>query len=186
MRFALLVPLLACTACLSSPESTHGVEPVGIGIDGTTPVPAGAPRDEAHLALASLVGSWSVTITGSDGSGVGGGEAALSMVHGGRFLRLDLDLVLREAAVRSSGHLGYDPLTSTWQALWLSDLSDRMSLLEGRGNLDRGVRLAGEQAGVRGRSVITLEGPNRLVVRAYGAGTDGRDVLLRTSEYLRK
>ena len=178
--------MLLCTACLSSPEPTHGVEPIGIGVDGESPVPVEELTGEVHRTLASLVGAWDVTITASEGSAVGGGAAALSLVHGGRFLRLDLDLLVREAQVRSTGHLGYDPSRDAWQALWLSDLSDRMSLLEGRGSLARGVRLSGEEAGVRGRSVITLESPDRLVVRTYGVGADGRDALIRTSEYLRR
>ena len=117
---------------------------------------------------------------------IGVGEATLEAVHGGRFLRLTVNLSLEGRTVDLTGHLGYDRAGGEWQALWLSDLSTGMSLLRGTGELGRGVSLVGVRGGLRGRSVLTVSGPDRFRVETYGPGEDGRERLLRRSDYLRR
>ena len=60
-----------------------------------------------------------------------------------------------------------------------------MSLLSGGGALERGVQLVGQRGGVRGRSVLTVEGPDAFRLETFGPGPDGRERLLRTSRYVR-
>jgi len=179
MRHAALAPLLlvSCLTPLSPPSRPY--------LPVVDPGPAAAPV-EAHEALASLAGSWAVTVTapGQDAP-VGGGSARIEALHGGRYLRLEVALDLDGRPLVLTGHLGHDAERGEWQALWLSDLSTGMSLLSGGGDLERGVQLVGQRGGVRGRSVLTVEGPDAFRLETFGPGPDGRERLLRTSRYVR-
>ena len=42
-----------------------------------------------------------------------------------------------------------------------------------------------DRGGVRGRSVLTGEGPDAFRLETFGPGPDGRERLLRTSRYVR-
>jgi hypothetical protein len=180
MRAALVALSLGLTGCLDVPPPAPTPGP------GAVPGTAGTPG-EPHVALAELAGDWRVTVTtpGQE-QPLGGGTATLESLHQGRFLRLTVDLTLGAQPVSLTGHLGYDRGSGEWQALWLSDLSTGMSLLRGTGELARGVSLAGVRGGLRGRSVLTVHGPNRFRVETFGPGGDGRERLLRRSDYVRR
>jgi Protein of unknown function (DUF1579) len=174
--------LLLVAACAAPPPSTSPA-PVAPTLPGNSAQGPGP----AHSQLAALEGDYAVTVTspGRDAP-VGEGSARLSSLHGGRFLRLEVQLELEGTPVRLTGHLGFDGASQEWQALWLSDLSTGMSLLRGRGQLEQGVHLRGEQAGVSGRSILRVRTPTGFSLATYGRGPDGRERLLRTSTYVRK
>lgn len=178
MRALLAASLLGLVACLSTPAPSSGAEVV----PGAAELPG-----EQHHDLAALAGDWQVTVTApGEAEPLGAGWAQIESLHDGRFLRLTVHLVLGGQSMTLTGHLGHDRESGEWQALWLSDLSTGMSLLRGRGDLARGVNLVGVRGGVRGRSVLTVSGPNEFGVETHGPGPDGGERLLRRSDYVRR
>lgn len=173
----LLLPLLC--ACLSTEPPLREAGP-------SEGVPHSQPEVlPQHRGLEGLAGDWRVEVEGQDSQAVGAGTAVLSSLHGGRILRLELKLSLEGQATHMTGHLGYDGESGLWQAIWFSDASTEMSLLEGRGELGTGVHFIGERRGIRGRSVLTVPGPDTFTVEAYIPAAGGGDLLLRRSSYVR-
>lgn len=176
---ALALSLLSLAACLTSPPPPPA-----------PPVPPAGTGEElapAHRELRALAGDWEVTVTAPGREApLGSGRARLVPLHGGRFLRLEVELELQGRPLTSTGHLGHDTRMREWQALWLSGVSNGMALLRGRGDLERGVDLVGELRGVRGRSRLRLVGPDELRVETFGPGPDGGERLLRTTTYVRR
>lgn len=163
-----LLFLLFAPGCLSRPPADVNAIPA---------VPEGA----GVSPFQGLAGEWWVTVEGPRGEEVGRGEAVTEVVLGGATLRLEVRLQLGDKALAMIGYWSQDPSSGRWQSLWMNDLYPRMSLLEGSGSLQDGVRLAGEAGGVRGRSEVRLEGSGELVTETYGPSG-----LLRRTRYLRK
>ena len=176
--------LLLLSGCLST-------EPGALG-----GLPAGAEQADPgallpqHHALAALGGDWRVEVASlhprsGEALSSGAGTARISALHGGRILRLELELDLGGGLTLLTGHLGYDQEMGLWQAIWFSDSSTGMTLLEGRGELASGIHLHGERGGVSGRSVLEVKGPDMSTMEAYVPAAGGGDALLRRSSYFR-
>ena len=143
--------------------------------------------DPAQVALEPLAGEWHVTVeVPGRGSPIGRGEAHLSWVHAGLFLRWEVFLELDGQELELTGYLGHDRARDRYQALWLSDLASGMTLLEGRGDLaGSGLVLGGVSAEAAGQSRMRLTDPDTLVVESFGLDAGSRAVLLRRTTYRR-
>lgn len=143
--------------------------------------------DSAQAALDPLAGDWQVTveIPGREDP-IGRGEARLSWVHAGLFLRWEVTLELDGQDLQLTGYLGHDRTRDRYQALWLSDLASGMTLLEGRGDVQgKGIVLGGVSSEAAGQSRLRLTDPDTLVVESFGLDADERAVLLRRTTYRR-
>jgi len=139
-----------------------------------------------HAALARLAGDWVVAVEDGRGQRIGEGSAHLAMLHGGRFLEIDLELVLAGRPARATGWVGYDREAREHQALWISDLETGMSLMHGEGSLGgSGLRLSGARGALEGTSRWRLVSPDELVADVLAPEPGGGERLLRRTVYRR-
>ena len=183
---AALVALTGCVGTAPPPAGDGaGASPDVVAEELEAASDAHAPSVE-HASLARLVGDWTVVVEDGAGQRLGEGSARMGARHGGRFLEIDLDLVLAGRPVRATGLVGYDREAREHQALWISDLGTGMSLVRGEGSLEgAGLALRGARGALEGTSRMRLVGSDELVVEALAADAAGRELLLRRTVYRR-
>lgn len=182
-------PLASCTGVPAAPRPVRA-QPAPAPLElaqGILARQASQARDLAQVALDPLAGEWRVTVEiPGRAHPIGHGEARLSWVHAGLFLRWEVTLELDGQALRLTGYLGHDRARDRYQALWLSDLASGMTLLEGRGDLaGKGIVMGGVSSEAAGQSRLRLTDPDTLVVESFGLDAQERAVLLRRTTYRR-
>jgi hypothetical protein len=149
-----------------------------------------------HAALAVLEGEWKVALSSLSASGTETdsflGEATLTKILGGRFLRWDASIDFGGASGKTTGFLGYDSRYAEYVLMMISDLSQGMEVARGGGELQGpGIVFTLEQldprngAHVRSRSRLRVIDHGHFVLEQLEPGGDGVDRVVRAWHYRR-
>jgi hypothetical protein len=188
---------------------TGGARPAAVGAPGAGPAAPALPLAEQvkqlavtsapgsrHAALAVLEGEWNVALSNLSAAGAETdsfqGQATLTRILGGRFLRWDASIDFGGTSGKTTGFLGFDSRYAEYALMMISDLSQGMEVARGSGELQGpGIVFTLEQldprtgAKVRSRSRLRLLEHDHFVLEQLEPGNDGVDRVVRVWHYRR-
>ena len=149
-----------------------------------------------HKFLAQFAGTWEGTVKMWMGPGepeVTKGVSENTMILGGRYLRQEVVGTAMGKPFHGMGLTGYDNVSKQFVMTWVDDMGTGIET--GTGSLDASGKVLNSMStfndpmtggATKTRGVLRIVDPDKHVMEMYGAGPDGKEMLMMEITYVRK